>query len=67
LSPDGFDIERDKTYDTKEEAFEAMENFIQRFQRQGYYSLSNRTRLPLTEIRERCRIVPFEEQEDDTN
>ena len=54
LSPDGFDI-RLHTWDTKEEAQEALTKWIERYEAQGYYS-SNAGRIPLNELESRCTI-----------
>ena len=51
LSPDGFDIEMDA----------AIEKFIARYKSQGYYSNSNRERIPIGEIKDLMQVVPLEE------
>ena len=56
-SPDGFPIERDKEYNTLGEVQEAIERFVNRFRAQGYYSNSNRERIPIDEIEENCKII----------
>ena len=60
LSPDGFDIERDKIYKDKTEALDALEKFCERYTIQGYYSMSDRTRISLSEIKNYCEIKPLE-------
>lgn len=60
LSPDGFDIEMDKTY-KPEEVDAAIEKFIARYKSQGYYSNSNRERIPIGEIKDLMQVVPLEE------
>jgi len=57
LSPDGFPIERDKVYSTPEKAWKALEEWMERYKQQGYYSMSNRERLPLDEIKENCTLI----------
>ena len=56
LSPDGFDIRMDKFTFTKKQVPQELENFVKRYERQGYYS-SNRGRIPLKEIAEHCSVV----------
>jgi hypothetical protein len=63
LSPDGFDIRRDKTYATPEEAVADLQEWIKGFERQGYYS-SVKGRIPLDELEGACRIEPFNEEEE---
>ena len=60
LSPDGFDIEMDKVY-KPEEVEAAIEKFIARFKNQGYYSTSNRERIPLDQIKDYVSVVPLDE------
>jgi hypothetical protein len=57
ISPDGFSIDRVKLYKSEEEAKKAIKDFVKRYEHQGYYS-SNRGRIPLDELPERCKIVP---------
>ena len=57
LSPDGFPLEMDGEYKTKEECKEAIDKFVDRYRAQGYYSMTVRTRIPIEEIEENCRIV----------
>lgn len=59
LSPDGFPIERDKTYKSIEEAEEALNRFVDRYKLQGYYSTimdGERVKIPLSEIKQYCQI-----------
>lgn len=55
LSPDGFPIERDKSYSNLAEVQKAIERFIKRFSQQGYYS-SNRGRIELDCLENECNI-----------
>ena len=50
LSPDGFPIHPEDTYSTVDQVKEAYNDFVQRYQLQGYYSTSNRERLPLDNL-----------------
>jgi hypothetical protein len=56
-SPDGFTIDREETYPTPEVAEQKLDEWVKRYETQGYYSMSDRTRLPLNEIKDYCRIV----------
>lgn len=56
-SPDGFTIERGKSFYRKPEtAQRAIDKFVKRFVHQGYYSKSNRERIPLWELEQQCTI-----------
>lgn len=63
LSPDKFSISFDEVWDTPEEAKEALKKWIGRYKQQGYYSTSNRERIPLDELETWCEIVPIEVDE----
>ena len=56
LSPDGFTIERESEYNSLKEAKTALNEFIKRYEKQGYYSKSNREQLPVNEIAKNCII-----------
>ena len=56
LSPDGFSIEREKVYQSKQEALKALNTWMDRYAHQGYYSSMGR-RIPLSELEENCEIV----------
>jgi REP element-mobilizing transposase RayT len=56
LSPDGFQIERDKAYyRTFNEAVDAFLIWKERFRVQGYYS-SNSGRITLNELKDYCQF-----------
>ncbi len=61
LSPDGFSISRVETFDTKEDAEIALDNWIKRYEQQGYYS-SRDGRIPYNQIKECCEIIEFEDE-----
>jgi len=61
LSPDGFPIEREGTYKSLAEVQEAIEKFVKRYESQGYYSTSNRERIPLNKIEENCTVIALHE------
>jgi hypothetical protein len=56
LSPDGFSIEFDKTYNGMEEVRTAFEAWKKRFEKQGYYS-SNNGKIPLEELEDNCTLI----------
>lgn len=58
LSPDGFDIEMNGEYAGMKAARAAVQDFVKRFERQGYYSTANRQRIPLSDIPRNCSIIP---------
>lgn len=59
LSPDGFPIERDVEYNSLAEVQEAIEKFVAKYEKQGYYSqsITKVTKIPLNEIEANCRLV----------
>jgi len=66
LSPDGFDIEMDAVY-TESELMPAFEKFKKRFEKQGYYSTSNRERIDLRDLADYMRVVEYNDADfDDT-
>lgn len=57
LSPDGFTIEFDKWYyRSMKKAKEAFENWIRRYEVQGYYSSTQYGRIPLNELESYCQF-----------
>ena len=56
MSPDGFSINRDEIYQTPEKAGLALEQFVRRYQKQGYYS-SNEGRIPVEQLAFHCNLV----------
>jgi hypothetical protein len=56
LSPDGFDIERDRTY-KESELEQAGKDFIARYKAQGYYSNMNREHIELDDLLDECQII----------
>ena len=63
LSPDGYSISMREIY-TKDAVENALNQFVERYRMQGYYSTSNRDRLSLGEIKGHCRVVPMVIDED---
>jgi hypothetical protein len=63
LSPDGFSISFDEMWDTPDEASKALDKWVERYRGQGYYSTTNRERIPLDELTTWCTIVPIETEE----
>lgn len=60
LSPDGFDIKMDEWQFDKDQVETELTNFVKRYERQGYYSTSNREQIPLDKIRDYCTVVPVD-------
>lgn len=59
LSPDGFPINLEG-YKSKKQANVGIEEFVKKYERQGYYSTvqnGERVQIPLGEIKQHCRIV----------
>lgn len=63
LSPDGFDIRRDETYDTPEAAVADLQDWMKGFERQGYYS-SVKGRISLDNLEGECKIEPINDEEE---
>jgi len=57
FSPDGFSISREETYPSLEVAKQKLQEWVKRYEFQGYYSRSNRDRIPLDKLEHYCRIV----------
>jgi len=62
LSPDGFPLEMDGEYATREECKEAIDRFVDRYRKQGYYSqsITKYRKIPVHEIEAECRIVELD-------
>jgi hypothetical protein len=50
-------------WDTPDDASKALDKWVDRYKQQGYYSTSNRERIPLDELTTWCTIVPIEIEE----
>jgi hypothetical protein len=59
-SPDGIGMYMDKVYSTPQNAQIGFEEWKKRFEHQGYYRDNNRNMIPLSELRNHCRLVDFE-------
>lgn len=60
FSPDGFAFHPTDVFLSEKEAWDAFENeYKKRFERQGYYSTSNRTRIPLDQLKKHCSVKPI--------
>jgi hypothetical protein len=57
--PDGMPIGGLQKYDSKEEAKLAIRVFVNRYRSQGYYykEVVVRTKIPIDEIADECRII----------
>lgn len=58
LSPDGFDIRMDKFNYKEDEIENEIKDFVKRYEKQGYYSRSNRERIDLKDIADYVQVVP---------
>ena len=59
LSPDGFSIDMQE-HKNMNEVNIALDNFVKRYEQQGYYSTirnGQRYLMPLNEIRDNCTII----------
>lgn len=59
LSPDGFSIDM-KNHRSMKQANVALQNFVKRFEQQGYYSTvrnGQRYLIPLNEIIDNCTLI----------
>ena len=56
MSPDGISINRMKTYGTVEEAGEALDNFVKKYEAQGYYS-SNHGKISVEQLAFHCNLI----------
>jgi len=59
-SPDGFAIDREEVYPSREVAEQKLQEWVKRYEQQGYYS-SNNGRIPLDELASCCKIVQITE------
>lgn len=65
VSPDGFPLYRYKEFDTPEEAQASIAETIRaRYTQQGYYSMSDRTRISLDEAIARSRVISYNAEEE---
>lgn len=59
LSPDGFTLNPNSLFETKDEAWLEFETWKKRFDRQGYYSTvknNQRVKIPLDELKKHCKL-----------
>ena len=55
-SPDGFAISREEIYPSREVAEQKLQEWVKRYEFQGYYS-SNKGRITLDKLASRCKII----------
>jgi hypothetical protein len=70
ISPDGFSINREGYYNSKKEAENALNEWVKRYEPQGYYSTvkhGERVRLMLDELADYCKIVEVNPEPDFTD
>ena len=65
LSPDGISITPDRYYPDRAAAESAIQEWVKRYEWQGFYSTVRRERIPLNELPGRCRIVEASEEDDE--
>jgi hypothetical protein len=56
LSPDGISIEG-ISYRSRRAALRALEQWVRRYEWQGFYSTVRRERIPLQDLPGRCRVL----------
>lgn len=61
ISPDGFSISFSDTWETIEAAETAFEEWRNNFGQQGYYSSTSKGRIPLSELKEHCKLIELHE------
>jgi hypothetical protein len=57
ISPDGFSITFDETYNTIKEVKKAFNEWKKRYKLQGYYSSTQYGRIPLKDLESYCTII----------
>ncbi len=57
ISPDGFSIHREDTYNSKDEAKIAFDKWKEGYTTQGYYSSVKYGRIPLAELEDYCKLI----------
>lgn len=63
LSPDGFDIRRDRIYSSRREALRDTLDWIDGYETQGYYRTNNMEKIALDDLLDCCSLIPVEEEE----
>jgi len=58
ISPDGFDISMDN-FNSKEEAWAYFDEWVKRYEHQGYYS-SCKGRIPLDQLKNYVREIEYD-------
>lgn len=61
LSPDGFDIRHDRIYTSKREALRDTLDWIDGYERQGYYRTNKMEKIALDDLLDRCSLVEVED------
>jgi hypothetical protein len=56
-SPDGFTIDPTPFYTSQKKAIQAFNNFLKRYERQGYYSSVKYGRIEVADIDRYCNFV----------
>lgn len=61
LSPDGFSIHIEDTYNSKKEAWQKAKEWSKNYEGQGYYSSAKYGRIPVDQILDYCKLIPLRE------
>jgi hypothetical protein len=64
-SPDGFSMTGIETYRSPEDAWRAFDQWLKRFEQQGYYSSTNHGKIPLDQVKQYCSLVTINHTEDE--
>ena len=63
LSPDGFSISMSDTYDNPKKALEAFNEWLKRYEHQGYYSSVKYGKIPLNKVVNHIKIIQYKSEE----
>jgi hypothetical protein len=65
ISPDGLGMYMDKVYSSPEAAEKGFKEWKERFKRQGYYRDNQWRMIGLDDLRNHCKLVDFEIEQDE--
>ena len=63
LSPDGFTIEHKPHYRSMKARKEAFDQWVKRYEAQGYYSSAHHGRIPLAQLKDECHFLTLQGKE----
>lgn len=61
IGPDGFDIRRDRIYTSQREALRDTLDWIDGYERQGYYRTNNMEKIHLDDLLDHCELVEVDD------